>query len=918
MEDDTVKRLLLAVLLCLSAPVSAWANACVAQADGKWATTTTWTSCGGVAPTAADTVDIGAFQITCDTGTCLGFDLDFTTTGGNLRVLDGATLKFGGGTSTTGEAMVDDIAGNHIILDPGSTMEFNCSRNDMSTSECTFTIAAGFTAAKETVVESLVVTSVGAVSWSGGTTTQQLTFANLGAPATDYYATATSRMYAKVRSGWFQSATIPITANGVNTLTLGMGARGLLDTRNKDGATRLDPTAWLYGDRGQTYSHATCTLTNGATTFTCTGTPPWNNCQGNVLPGAKVICASDVSTADDADFATICTSASGTSATLCSNYTGVGCAGAAVRVYDYNEPAYAVPIIEDFIAGDIIDIIKPVLITATNKSDVNMNGQYSIIVANGASAVFDGTILEYCGIQTSGSDGPDCLRISNIDNTSSTEGVVLKDMDIFHYSGEDAIELVSCNGITIEGTRISNAAEGYSGCGGSHEAHGIRIEGGSSTANMIIRNNLIDRTNDGMIAISGASELQGTGLRIYGNRLRFTPANDGGSCQGIVLNDAQVDAVVTGNLVADTELAISVDSADITLSQDLTVGITKNLILNSVGGGIVAGGVASTDLPDSENKVYVGANVLLGVNSSNLQRGYQVGNFLAPLGPLSTVGGNFPMSQWPQSARGNIFIGPPNANASIALISAESVADNTASLFPATVVMADNVIVQNATGSGAQEMARFDFYALTGSAPYRPVLQIDHNFSLCNDSLSAASVDGFQMNTDTTTTDVARSNIFVDCNIGPYVAIGPENGGVITESYNLCLQVVAANCKHANITAGGNTLQSGFIAPPDMRDGNVSALKGTTPWSSLGHDGTVRGPRVAGPPDFSWVRTLYPFSLSQDTRGQSIPPLTNTNSIGDSDTDGDGYWDTFDNCDGVWNPTQHDEDEDGKGDACDR
>src|SRR3979409_666761 len=44
-------------LFFFAAP-SAYGNACVSNATGNWSAPGTWTACGGVIPTAADTVEI--------------------------------------------------------------------------------------------------------------------------------------------------------------------------------------------------------------------------------------------------------------------------------------------------------------------------------------------------------------------------------------------------------------------------------------------------------------------------------------------------------------------------------------------------------------------------------------------------------------------------------------------------------------------------------------------------------------------------------------------------------------------------------------------------------------------------------------------------------------------------------------------
>jgi hypothetical protein len=53
-------------VLCPFGVERLWAAACVSRAAGNWSAALTWTSCGGVAPQAADTVTISTHAVTLD------------------------------------------------------------------------------------------------------------------------------------------------------------------------------------------------------------------------------------------------------------------------------------------------------------------------------------------------------------------------------------------------------------------------------------------------------------------------------------------------------------------------------------------------------------------------------------------------------------------------------------------------------------------------------------------------------------------------------------------------------------------------------------------------------------------------------------------------------------------------------------
>jgi hypothetical protein len=121
------------LLILLLLPIAAWGNACVAPSPGgNWATTGTWTSCGGVVPGNNDTISISdGATVTVSTSQIVGASaapgtiaIQFNNTGaliiasgGYLRVRGDAQYNSGGGANT----------GSYLTVQAGGIWEWDAS-----------------------------------------------------------------------------------------------------------------------------------------------------------------------------------------------------------------------------------------------------------------------------------------------------------------------------------------------------------------------------------------------------------------------------------------------------------------------------------------------------------------------------------------------------------------------------------------------------------------------------------------------------------------------------------------------------------------------------------------------------------------------------------------------------------------------
>jgi hypothetical protein len=146
-------------LLLFYAP-NASASSCVANATGPWSVAGTWTGCGGIAPTSADTVEIrGGFTVTVD---------DATAAAASVQV---------GGNPGTGTGVLVFSSGSHLTV--AGTVTLGSSITAGNNGTITMTSGGTLTAAR------LALGTLSAKTWTPGTGTVELTADNT-LPATPF------------------------------------------------------------------------------------------------------------------------------------------------------------------------------------------------------------------------------------------------------------------------------------------------------------------------------------------------------------------------------------------------------------------------------------------------------------------------------------------------------------------------------------------------------------------------------------------------------------------------------------------------------------------------------------------------------------------------------------------------------------
>ena len=895
-----MKRLLIALLLCC-APVAVWAAARTANTDGLWSATATWS--GAAVPTNADdcTIDAG-IEVICDTACVCG---SLTNNGAWYGILDDPTIAMtigDGSTAGTSDNITNNgtmawFAGQAVLLDTDRSDEGNRG---------VFTNNGVVAAVGDLLRADGVVSAFSAISGSHPDRVVTLTDNGLRQTILDQY----DGKVVVMKSGDFRHQWFDITtgATAVNEIVIAMDSRGALDSRNVAG--RLDPTAWTQGDRGAIYSTGTATVASGATTVTFGTAFPSTGIAEELLLGSRFACAADLDAASDPDIRRFCSVTNTTTAVLCSTYDTASCAaGAAFRIFDDNQPINAVTIIESFSAGDRYVIIDPAVlsIAAANRSEANQDDHFNFIANSGSSTLFRNTEIGYCGQDRTGggSTSYDCIDINQIDNSLSSERFSFDTVDIHHFSGNVGIVPADVSNMVLETFILRDANEGGSSDGG--EAHGISLEDSATAprlSGLTIRNARIVRTNDDPFTANTASEggdnVVCSGCLFEDLILGWAPVNVGpatASAQGFepgkILDDSTVRRVWISNVdlehMALHQAATAADSARTVISDSLFTNSQKGTCIEL--GHITEG----TGMPDAQNDISFVNNVVIGCGVGGVERGNIRSTFVDTLNTPSS--NSFAALNLPQSVTGVMLVGPPNMPSNGAPGIRHSPTGLT--LSPGTVEVTDvAVIASDDVPASGNHYVLGSFGITSQNVDY----EIDHATAICKNNLGAAVAQGARINPGTTSTGTFTNIVLLDCAIG--INESASGGGDSTYAYTLILQTPTAA---SNVTDGGNNLTTGTWGFRSADQGDLTMLKGTTAWTSLGSDGYPRGVRVAGPPRPDQFKALY----------AGLPQVFNVNTIGDVDTDGDGVWDLHDNCDLTPNPAQTDGDGDGKGCACD-
>ncbi len=146
--------MIVAVLaLFLFAAPSTYANACVSRANGNWGTAFTWSGCGSVVPTSADTVEISnGYTVTVNVSTAIA-----------------ASVQVGGDSWGGGDGSLVFSSGSKLTVS-GTVLLGGSSGNNTGT--------ISMTAGGTLTARSLSLGSAGTRTWTPGTGTVELTATN--------------------------------------------------------------------------------------------------------------------------------------------------------------------------------------------------------------------------------------------------------------------------------------------------------------------------------------------------------------------------------------------------------------------------------------------------------------------------------------------------------------------------------------------------------------------------------------------------------------------------------------------------------------------------------------------------------------------------------------------------------------------
>lgn len=937
-----MKRLLAALLVWLAivAPLSAAqpgdALSCAANADGNWTAAATWTSCGGTAPDANDTCTIGSpFDVIMDatSGAC-----------GALTVDAGATIDWKEGDGTCRTLTVGDglAAGTSDNTSVAGSMRFGaCQSLLVSTTNSTgavrgtITVTGYLAAAGATLYGSGRINSFGEVTGNWPARTITLTDFSLRQDSLDQYngkvLVPTSGYF---REAWFDIVTGATTKNQIVVRIDGSAAagthRGQVDSRNQEG--REDPgvtastTYWAPGDWGEVIdggvnsAPATATVASGGTTVTFSGAWPGGTSRLGAFVGARFICSADIgAAASDGDVRIIESVTDTTHVVLKSAYGTASCAaGADYRIWVDNQPPVAASVQESFSAGDTYVIIDPATIgiPAAAYSDTTQDAQIgAILLTNGGTISLKNTSVGNCGNYISGASAQGCLRADDIDNANANEGLYLDRVEFHHYSGVAAIDLEDSANITMSHLSIRDSAEGGNAttvsagtCPGD-EAHGFRINdnaGDGRASGIVIEDSRIVRTNDvsySVLTAGESDEVNCTDCAVRNTFMGFTPNSCGGSAQCVGL--AEGVTRFAGNRIFCTNAqsgAGYVGQGIGTNTNAFSGYILNSLFQNTLEGGLKINITTdATGTTDANSQFYVVSSVFRNLGGSDTSGHFTRGRWIDDYFEPANKGSNQLISE-PQEVKGNIVMVPPNFDNGGSVFNHEP--SGTARIEPTTLREWDNAIFGPTSAAAATDSHFLGGKHGSGNDALASDADFRHNTIVGSQHLLTSGNDsGWRFRDNGTGVHVANANLFVNAAFSYNRVNGSE---AVADDYNLCVKVVTNQCP-VGITAGSNTLTTGSPGLFDPASADFNIRPGSTPKENLAADGYPRGVRVAGPPSWDVFTALYPFIVAKPV----------INNISDRDTDGDGVWDLFDNCDLKFNPVQYDGDGDGKGCACD-
>jgi len=944
-----VRRLLGAVLaglvILVASPVFAAqpgdALSCTASSDGLWSAAGTWTNCGGTAPDSNDSCTINAnIDVVKDAaaGTC--GSLTFTA-GGNLSYSPATAsniLTIGDGLAAGTSDNVTVVSGSSMAIGGGQLL-FSTANTTGAASRGDLNVSGYFSAVGTTLYPDGTVTKVSAISGSWPDRTVTITDSMLSAAAVDQFVG--KQLWAT--SGIFKGAAFDVVAGGTTPqeIVIRMDGRasagtrrGQLDSRNAAG--RVDPrtTGWAPGDQGEIIDGgtnswpATITIANGASSGTLSANAPGGTARLNELVGARLICAADLNVDADPDFVVIESYSSASVLNFKTAYKNPsGCAaGGDYMILQDNQPPSAAAVIWEFVPGDTFKILDTATIgiPASSWSDSAINNPMQIHVNNGGTFVGRNLSITHCGYYVSGTAAQGCMVVSDIDNNNADEGIYLDTVEWDHFNGIAALELNDVTNATFRWLSVRDAADGAkltenaTGVCPADEGHGIRESDLSGdpvrVANLHFEDIRVVRTNDAEFLVPfQATESDGIGCTdcsVTRSIFGWAPANCGGSLGGLSIGQSVKRFTATEIFQSNVPFGYTVcnsASGSMTCSGSVSSSLFQNSIEKGPGFNSVTD---ASGILDANAEFYFVGNVLRNINSSTgapLIRGRWIDNYIDPgnKGVLAGTGLVGIVSQ-PQEAKGNVFVTPPKPGASGTYRGALwDEPTGTGRIEPTTLREWDNVVMGPASVIGTGDSIYLVGLVGSGNDAFVADADIRHTTLVGNeDLLVGGDMVGWRFRDNGTDSFSVLDSIVFNT---AYTYTRVNGTETVVGDYQLCVKV-AGGCPASPMSAGANTLTAGVTGLFDPTHGDFNLAPGSTPKESLGSDGYPRGARVAGPPHYEILRTLYPFF---------VPPAPAINNIGDVDSDLDGVWDLFDNCDDVWNPQQSDPDGDGVGCACD-
>jgi plastocyanin len=958
-------RRLLKVLLLIGSlflPRLALANACVSNANGLWSAASSWTSCGGVIPVAADDVTVGHslildsaaacaaggsacgrtltiganssvtagrgttfLWINCSTSTFPCINISGTLSGG-----PGQTLKVGsdGGAATLNPDRVQVNAGGRLSWQGRKVTQGTITKIDQDEATVTNPLLAFGLPTRDMEFEDasshMLMNATNTQAWANAANCLDNCFAvrfTSGDRAWRWYNTIAPTIGPLVTSirAEFQSRHNP--ARDATTLGVGLVA----DVRKADGYGQ----AYTTGTACTTATQGGACAANGQF-VTGTGTV-WNT---NIALGSRWFCTSDTQSASRRIIRVI----DGTHLVLDSTYGGAGCgAAAAYTVVDDNQPYPFFDHSEHIKVGDTFEVIQPAtiqgaVITTGAEPDGSTRAPFTNLdCAVGSTCTFKYTQLKWFGGLAAALDDRD-------------QGIIFRQVDNNQITDNEFTAWASTMLISMKGPDNVEIARNFihyfaPALGVSNSGHGIVMEDVSvpptlHTGNSV-HDNRFELTNDDPIWKRSPQ----SGMRIYRNIFKYAGASLVAESLNCVdtLGTAGAngspqsgqhyykDDLITDNIcenIGSTQtgtgdgqgpgygsascFAYRTQGSTGGPGYRLDVGFSRNLVANcQTGGGITWEGTAQAADTLAEylnNNIAVVGNYISNVAGEGANGTEVLNNFVGQWG-LDRQNVRMPaIGDGPcMRVSGNIAV--PVDEAITATTYGATEVDRSGFLLPGTYTV-NAVNMGSAPTVTISDNVFFSHGAVIHIGDLSGAAMIGNpTVNITNNYLSCELQRG-------TPSDLTRG---ID-QWRDHANTGEKSGSwtfnIVSGCVNSNLNVRAFANPPAP-TENNNYLINSAVAATGLTPDASDSLSINLGWSPLSFTYDRRndiadshGPRSVG------------VLMNQSWHTPVFPQLAGTTVANLKDSDGDGVADFFDNCPKVPNPTQLDSYGNGVGDAC--